>query len=152
MRNIRKVAVAVATATVLTLGSTSVATAQDGVNLGVDTNLEVGINDDATDDEAPANEAPAETAPAEDIVVTDGSSIPANGSSRLSDNLNGANEADARALFGSSKVNAETGATFDGQPAWAKLLYGLTLTGVVGSLLGLVFGPAYNFVVHGQGA
>lgn len=147
MRNIRKVAVAVATATVLTLGSTSVATAQDGLNSSVSADAEAGVNDDATDDEAPA-----ETAPAEDIVVTDGSSIPTNGSSRFSDNLNGENEADARALFGSSKVNAETGATFDGQPAWAKLLYGLTLTGVVGSLLGLVFGPAYNFVVHGQGA
>ncbi|MGP6175063.1 hypothetical protein [Corynebacterium sp. A21] len=141
MRNISKAALAVATTAALALGSTSIATAQDDLNVDAGLNIEADINADDTTD-----------VPAEDIEITEGSSIPANGSSRLSDNLNGENEADARALFGSSKVNEETGATFDGQPAWAKLLYGLTLTGVVGSLLGLVFGPAYNFVVHGQGA
>ncbi|QGU06182.1 hypothetical protein COCCU_01070 [Corynebacterium occultum] len=121
MRKLRNAAIAAAAATALTLGATSVATAETYV---------------------PPREG--------DIVVTEGSSIPVGSSEGLGDNLNGQNEADGRALFGSSKVNPETGATFDGQPAWAKLLYGLTVTGAIGSVIGLIVGPLYNFIVHGQ--
>lgn len=121
MRKFRNAAIAAAAATALTLGATSVATAEEYT-------------------------PPAE----EDIVVTEGSSLPANSSARAGDNLNGEQEADGRAIFGSSKVNEETGATFDGQPAWAKLLYGLTVTGAIGSIIGLVVGPLYNYIVHGQ--
>lgn len=126
MRSFRKAAVAAATAVTLTLGGTAVAAAE----------TDEGYQ--------PPNE--------NDRVVAEGSSIPANSSSRLNDNLNGDQEADGRAIFGSSKVNEETGATFDGQPAWAKLLYGLSITGAVGTLIGLVVGPIFNFFVHGPGA
>lgn len=84
------------------------------------------------------------------IEVTEGSTIPEN-SSRFSDNLNGDKEADGRALFGSSKVNEETGGTYDSQPAWAKLLHAATVIGGIGSFIGLVVGPIYNYIVYGQG-
>lgn len=126
MRSFRKAAVAAATAVTLTLGTTAVAAAE------------------TNDGYQPPNE--------NDTVVTEGSSIPSNLSSRLGDNLNAEQEADGRAIFGSSKVNEETGATFDGQPAWAKLLYGLSITGAIGAVISLIVGPAFNFFVHGPGA
>lgn len=133
MRSLRKAAIAAATAATLTLGGTAVASAQE------------------TDDPGSNQTAPA-TPNEDDIQVQPGSSIPANGSSRISDNLNGEYEADGRAIFGSSKVNEETGATWDGQPAWAKLLYGASIVGAIGSIIGLVVGPIYNFFTHGPGA
>lgn len=134
MRSFRKAAVAAATAVTLTLGTTAVAAA------------------DTPDPDNGAESTEVQTPNEDDTEIVPGSSIPANGSSRLSDNLNGENEADGRALFGSSKVNEETGATFDGQPAWAKLLYGLSITGAIGAVVSLIVGPAFNFFVHGPGA
>lgn len=152
MRSFRKAAIAAATVTALTLGTTSVAAAQetedptDGTTTS--SSSSTNNNDAADGDDVSDVDTPGEG----DIEIMEGSSIPANGSSRLNDNLNGDQEADGRAIFGSSKVNEETGATFDGQPAWAKLLYGLSITGAIGALVGLVVGPIHNFFVHGPGA
>lgn len=70
-------------------------------------------------------------------------------SSRIGDNLNADKEADGRALFGSSKENEERGATWEGQPAWAKALYIATVVAGVASALGVIVGPLHNFLVHG---
>lgn len=61
-----------------------------------------------------------------------------------SSNWNADHEAQGAALFGFNKDGFET------QPGWAQTLYVLTVLGVVGSFIGLVVGPVYNFFVHGQ--
>ena len=51
--------------------------------------------------------------------------------------------ADGEAIFGSDKTG------FGEQPGWAKAFYATTIFAAVSALVGLVVGPAYNFVVHG---
>ncbi|MFS0180616.1 hypothetical protein ACL1EX_00850 [Corynebacterium striatum] len=47
-----------------------------------------------------------------------------------------------RDIFGSSK-------DFSNVPAWAKALYAATIVGGLGTLVGGIIGPVYNFIVHG---
>ena len=56
----------------------------------------------------------------------------------------GATAADGEAIFGSNKTG------FGEQPGWAKAFYALTVFSAVSAFIGLVVGPAYNFVVHGM--
>ena len=55
------------------------------------------------------------------------------------------NGADGRAIFGIKKK--EQG--WDGQPDWAKAGYFITVFTSVAAAVGLIIGPAYNFLVHG---
>ncbi|PFG28510.1 hypothetical protein [Corynebacterium renale] len=64
------------------------------------------------------------------------------GSSKIGARLDADKPADGQAIFGSSK-------DLNSQPAWAKLVYALTWLGGIGSFLGLIAGPLYNFAVHG---
>lgn len=63
-------------------------------------------------------------------------------SSKIGRELEKDKPADGRNIFGSSK-------DFSGEPAWAKILYGTTITAGVAAFIGLIVGPLYNFVVHG---
>ncbi|CAM3148342.1 MULTISPECIES: hypothetical protein [Corynebacterium] len=54
-----------------------------------------------------------------------------------------ATAADGREIFGSEKEH------FGEQPGWAIAFYATTIFAAVSALVGLVVGPAYNFVVHG---
>ncbi|OAA17841.1 hypothetical protein CAFEA_07045 [Corynebacterium afermentans subsp. afermentans] len=71
-------------------------------------------------------------------------------SSRIGAGLEGDQTAYGPALFGSSHGEAE-GETeaYEQQPAWAKLFHALTIFTAVSALVGMIVGPAYNFVVHG---
>lgn len=64
-------------------------------------------------------------------------------SHKIGKHLDADQKADGRAIFGVQKEN------FEGQPAWAKLLYGLLIFNSAAAFFGLIVGPAYNFIVHG---
>ena len=71
-------------------------------------------------------------------------------SSRIGAGLDKDQTAYGPALFGSSKGQEEgENETFEQQPAWAKLFYAASIFTAVSALVGLIVGPAYNFVVHG---
>ena len=63
-------------------------------------------------------------------------------SSKIGSKLDATQPADGEAIFGSSK-------DLSSQPAWAKVLYSLTILGGIGSILGGIIGPVYNFLNHG---
>ncbi|WP_066526012.1 hypothetical protein [Corynebacterium bouchesdurhonense] len=63
-------------------------------------------------------------------------------SSKIGRELEKNKPADGENIFGSSK-------DFSNEPAWAKILYGTTITAGVAAFIGLIVGPLYNFVVHG---
>lgn len=133
MRNFRKAALAGATAVAVAFGSTAVATAATEGN------------------EAP--EAPAYTAPVRPVKDKDSKDgvEPASSnkivqSERLEfrdqdGNLRGT---DGRAIFGTEKDN------FDAQPLYAKLGYAATIFTTVSAIVGLIVGPLYNYLVHGD--
>ena len=56
--------------------------------------------------------------------------------------LEGDQEADVQAIFGSSK-------DLESQPKWAKVLYGTTIATAIATLIGMVVGPLANFVQFG---
>lgn len=127
MRNFRKAALAGATAVAVAFGSASVAIAEE-------TN---------TTETAVAH-------PTEVVEVKDAegglSTKIGNGLGAWEKTKDGKvqkNGADGREIFGSSKEN------FKKQPGWAKWGYVLTVFTSVAAAVGLIVGPAYNFVVHG---
>lgn len=122
MRNFRKAALAGATAVAVAFGSTAVATAAD----------------------EKTTETPA--TPVEKTTEGEGSL-----SSTLGSRLEADQTAYGPAIFGSSK-STEKGKeeeSFEDQPKWAKWFYGLSVFTAVSAFVGLIVGPAYNFVVHG---
>lgn len=124
MRNFRKAALAGATAVAVAFGSTAVATAEE--HTGADKGTE----------NVTVQEKPTEG---------DGSL-----SSRIGARLEKDQTAYGPALFGSSKGEAEgEKETYDQQPAWAKAFHAISIFTAVSALVGLIVGPAYNFVVHG---
>lgn len=133
MRNFRKAALAGATAAAVAFGSTAVATAEtEGT-------------------EAP--KAPAYTAPVRPVEDKDGKDgvEPASSNKIVQSewlefrdqdgNLRGT---DGTEIFGSKKDN------FDEQPRYARLAYGATIFTAVSAVIGLIVGPLYNFIVHGD--
>lgn len=70
-------------------------------------------------------------------------------SSKIGAQLGADEYANGQAIFGSSKTENNGQDTFAGQPAWAKVLYALTIVGGLGAVVGGVIGPVYNFIVHG---
>lgn len=63
-------------------------------------------------------------------------------SSKIGRDLEKDKPANGENIFGSSK-------NLSNEPAWAKILYGTTITAGVAAFIGLIVGPLYNFVVHG---
>ncbi len=144
MRSFRTAAVAGATAVALAFGTTAVATAQTEGEL---------LDDQFTTQSQPVETDPidqgGDTIPVEDH--TPSAPEPEEPyepslSSRISEGSSVDFEADqpaqGPAVFGSSK-------DLGNQPVWAQLLYGASLLGGVGSLIGLIVGPIVNFLNHG---
>lgn len=119
---IRNAAIAGATALAVAFGGTTVATAQA---------------------EQPDFSAPNQ--PTNDPDKKDGGTL----SSKIGAQLGAGEAANGQAIFGSSKTENDGEDTFAGQPAWAKVLYALTIVGGLGAVVGGVIGPVYNFIVHG---
>ncbi|WP_165164082.1 hypothetical protein [Corynebacterium qintianiae] len=136
MRNFRKAALAGATAAAIAFGTTAVATAHTET----------------------ATPAATTTATPTKVVERPGTEATGGSSTKLGHDLEAwtvdgdgnvvANGADGRALFGSSD-NAQGVPSFESQPAWAKAFFGVSIFAAVSALIGLVVGPAYNFVVFG---
>ncbi|WP_018298036.1 hypothetical protein [Corynebacterium lubricantis] len=121
MSNFRKAALAGATALTVALGSTTVASAQENPTITFgESNLSSQIGSDVFD--VNTNPETNQDPTAEE---------------------NSENFADGREIFGSTKDG------FGEQPAWAQVLYGVTILGGLGALIGTLIGPLYNFVVHG---
>ena len=135
MRNFRKAALAGATAAAVAFGSTAVATAE--------TTAEETTAAEATTTYERATRTVEPTVDGKDGVEP-GSSAKIANSERLEfrkgDELQGT---DGRALFGDKK-------NFDAQPLYAKIAYGTSIFTAVSAVIGLVVGPLYNFIVHGD--
>ncbi|MEX3503784.1 hypothetical protein [Corynebacterium sp. LK2510] len=142
MRNFRKAALAGATAVAVTFGTASIAAAAESAE-GLD------MNSSATAPATTNAQAPAETkdessSPNTDVALSSqmGKLL---GAWEVKDGQVVTNPADGQALFGSS----EEGEGWMAQPLWAQLLYVGSIFAGVSAFIGLIVGPAYNFVVHG---
>lgn len=82
-------------------------------------------------------------APAEETTQTEASGSTKIGAGLGAYDKDGATAADGEAIFGSDKTG------FGEQPGWAKAFYALTVFTSAAAFVGLIVGPAYNFVVHG---
>lgn len=137
MRSFRTAAVAGASALALTFGTTAVATAQDGddsITQEQNDSIDQGGNDVPVEDYEPTAPEPDEDyEPSLSSDINTGSS------------LEGEQPAQGPAIFGSSKE-------LDSQPRWAQLLYGASILGGIGSLIGVIVGPIINFLNHGPQA
>ena len=131
MRNFRKAALAGATAVAVAFGSTAVATAETTAAESTTT-----VERDTRTVEP--------TVDGKDGVEPGSSAKIANSEwleFRKDDELQGT---DGEALFGSSKEG------FNEQPRYAKIGYGATVFTAVSAIIGLIVGPLYNFIVHGD--
>ena len=126
MRNFRKAALAGATAVAVAFGSTTMAVAE---------------TDPATQPEENQSSSTGTDAPADAKKPSASTKIGAG--LEAYDKDGNATGADGRAIFGSQKEG------FGDQPAWSKAFYALTVFSAVSAFIGLVVGPAYNFVIHG---
>lgn len=120
---IRNAAIAGATALAVAFGGTTVASAEDTA--------------------APKQEQSSTTngsSTSEEKDAAKGGSL----SSKINKDLNleGDQEADGQDIFGATK-------NLEGQPKWAKVLYGTTIATAIATLIGLVVGPLANFVQFG---
>lgn len=129
MRSFRVAAVAGLSALAMTLGTTTIASAD-------------------TEDQVTQGE---HKIPVEEHTPAAGKETPGLGSAGASSHLGAIEDLEADqpangvAIFGSSK-------DFDNVPNWAKLLYGTTVLGAVASFIGIIVGPIHNFIVHGPQA
>lgn len=145
MRSLRTAAVAGVSALALTVGTTAVAAAQDPDDLPASQAIQETEDTGAIDQGAhevpvedhnpPTPEVPEDVEPGLSSRINTDSSV----------DFEADQPANGPALFGSSK-------DLDSQPVWAQLLYGASLLGGVGSLIGLILGPIHNFLVHGPQA
>lgn len=124
---IRNAAIAGATALAVAFGGTTVATAAET------------SSDQNTSSITNGSSAPEENDGAEKDAAKDASL-----SSKINTGLKleGDQEADGQAIFGSSK-------DLESQPKWAKVLYGTTIATAIATLIGMVVGPLANFVQFG---
>lgn len=129
MRNFRKAALAGATAVAVAFGSTAVATAEE-------------TTEQTSTVEVPTRQIDADV---------DANDQDPGLSSKIADwdflqfkdedgNLKGV---DGRALFGKKDG-------FSDQPIYAQVAYGATVFTAVSAIVGLIVGPLYNFIVHGD--
>lgn len=129
MRNFRKAALAGATAVAVAFGSTTMAVAEE-------TNNDVELINET--DQPEGTDTPSDNNEGKSKASTKiGAGLGAY-------DKDGATAADGEAIFGSDKTG------FGEQPGWAKAFYALTVFSAVSAFIGLVVGPAYNFVVHGM--
>ena len=146
MRNFRKAALAGATAAAVAFGSTAVATAQETTPAEETSTVETSV--------------PAPTRKAE-VNVDSQVEKEAGSATRIGHTLgvwekdeNGdvqLNGTDGRALFGSSKkADGQDGGDFGNQPTYAKVGFALSIFTAVSAVVGLVVGPLYNYIVHGD--
>ena len=128
---IRNAAIAGATALAVAFSGASVATAAETSS---DQNTSSTSSDQNTSSNANGSSAPEENDGAKD----------ASFSSKINTDLKleGDQEADGQAIFGSSK-------DLESQPKWAKVLYGTTIATAIATLIGMVVGPLANFVQFG---
>ena len=131
MRNFRKAALAGATAVAVAFGSTAVATAAtEGTEAPATPVANVSVNPDNGKGDKTAGDSGL--------------------SSKAGNKLEGDKTAYGPALFGSTKgEGAGEAETYNQQPVWAKVFQALSIFTAVSALVGLIVGPAYNFVVHG---
>ena len=150
MRNFRTAAVATATALTVALGGVTVATAET-------TDGETSTESTYTPHPSrPKEETNNDVELINETDQAEGTDTPSDnneGKSKASTKIgaglgaydkDGATAADGEAIFGSDKTG------FGEQPGWAKAFYALTVFSAVSAFIGLVVGPAYNFVVHGM--
>ena len=148
MRNFRKAALAGATAVAVAFGSTAVATAQGVVNED-DSSLSSKIGGNVLQVNTNPDEAYDGLYNVGGKVQKDGTvkgGVEARGdleNKQISKDKNANNWAEGYNIFGKDKNK------FDDQPAWAKVLYGSSIFLAVSAFIGLIVGPAYNYLVHG---
>ncbi|MGO3456107.1 hypothetical protein [Corynebacterium casei] len=136
---IRNAAIAGATAIAVAFGGTTIASAEEATNdENISSNVE-GTSSDLSSD--------AEGAEGTEGEESDGGSL----SSKIGDSAlvnkgpedNKTTQFNGRDVFGSSK-------NFENVPSWAEAFYALTVVASIGSLIGLVVGPAANYIQFGQ--
>lgn len=136
---IRNAAIAGATAIAVAFGGTTIASAEEATNdENISSNVEGTSSDLSSDPEG------AEGAEGEE---SNGGSL----SSKIGDSDlvnkgpedNKTTQFNGRDVFGSSK-------NFENVPSWAQAFYALTVVASIGSLIGLVVGPAANYIQFGQ--
>ena len=133
---IRNAAIAGATAIAVAFGGTTIASAEEATNdENISSNVENTSADLSSDEDAASEEE------------GNGGSL----SSKIGDSDlvnkgpedNKTTQFNGRDVFGSSK-------NFENVPSWAQGFYALTIIASIGSLIGLVVGPAANYIQFGQ--
>ncbi|MCK7637240.1 hypothetical protein [Corynebacterium pygosceleis] len=143
MRNIRKAAIAATAAVALTLGATT-AVAEESDSTTVVTNPAATDTENPTPNDGPNEE---DIDPNFDPANPDGTkntdsflndlSSQAGGSSEWGDRFDGDDVVTGNDLLGSTK-------NWENQPMWSKIWYGVTVAGVLASVLGLFVFPVLN--------
>ena len=132
---IRNAAIAGATAIAVAFGGTTIASAQQNDEENVSSDVENTSSELSSDEDAASEEE------------GNGGSLSSRiGDSDLVDKGEGDDkntQFNGRDVFGSSKDH-------DNIPSWAQSFYALTIVASIGSLIGLVVGPAANYFQFGQ--
>ena len=136
MRNIRKAAIAATTAFALTLGATT-AVADEANNSS--TKPATVTDDGANDTSVDPNNPNVETKNTDSLINDLSSNAP--GSSEWGDRYDADKVVTGNDLLGSTK-------NWENQPEWSKIWYGVTVAGVLASVLGLVVFPALNKLLN----
>ncbi|HCJ68226.1 MAG TPA: hypothetical protein DHV38_02130 [Corynebacterium casei] len=136
---IRNAAIAGATAIAVAFGGTTIASAQDE---------EGSAQAQSSQSSEETTEENTEDAQSSEGLSSEGDASLSSkiGDSELVDNGEDDNkntEFAGKDVFGSSK-------NFENVPSWAKGFYALTIVASIGSLIGLVVGPAANYIQFGQ--
>ena len=132
MRNIRKASIAVTAAVALTLGVTTAIAAENSAPVVAEA---PGANDGPKDDTVDPNNPDIKTKNT-DSFLNDLSSN-AGGSSEWGDRYDADKVVTGNDLLGSTK-------NWENQPQWSKIWYGVTIAGVLASILGLFIFPVLN--------
>ena len=136
MRNIRKAAIAATTVFALTLGATT-AVADEANNSS--TNAATVTDDGANDPSVDPNNPDIKTKNTDSFLNDLSSNAP--GSSEWGDRYDADKVVTGNDLLGSTK-------NWENQPEWSKIWYGVTVAGVLASVLGLVIFPALNKLLN----
>ncbi|MBI8989763.1 hypothetical protein [Corynebacterium meridianum] len=136
MRNIRKAAIAATTVFALTLGATTAVA--DEVN-NSSTNAATVTDDGANDPSVDPNNPDIKTKNTDSFLNDLSSNAP--GSSEWGDRYDADKVVTGNDLLGSTK-------NWENQPEWSKIWYGVTVAGVLASVLGLVVFPALNKLLN----
>ncbi|MGO3199947.1 MAG: hypothetical protein ACTIKY_08335, partial [Corynebacterium casei] len=126
-------AIAGATAIAVAFGGTTIASAEEATNdENISSNVEGTSSDLSSDPEGEESDGGSLS-----------SKIGDSGLVNKGDDDNKNTQFNGRDVFGSSK-------NFENVPSWAESFYALTIVASIGSLIGLVVGPAANYFQFGQ--